>query len=114
LKFVAEVELLLPAEFELCGCHSRASALSGARGISGSGTPRAAATRGGDRKSDYFPPSFYSTDLQLRTLESKNYYLFGIYEQVEEWRTSEPHLRRTNLVFISESARNASRTKAAA
>ncbi|HXZ87759.1 MAG TPA: FkbM family methyltransferase [Candidatus Binataceae bacterium] len=47
-------------------------------------------------------------------LESRNYYLFGIYEQVEEWRTNKPHLRRTNLVFISESAIDASRTKPAA
>lgn len=35
-------------------------------------------------------------------LESNKYYLFGIYEQVTEWPTSEPHLRRSNLVFISE------------
>jgi FkbM family methyltransferase len=35
-------------------------------------------------------------------LESKRYYLFGIYEQVNESPTKEPHLRRTNPVFISE------------
>lgn len=34
-------------------------------------------------------------------LESHGYFLFGIYEQVGEWLTSEPHLRRTNPVFIS-------------
>ena len=34
-------------------------------------------------------------------LESRNYFLFGIYEQVDEWPTKEPHLRRTNPVFIS-------------
>lgn len=34
-------------------------------------------------------------------LESKNYLLFGIYEQVHEWPTNEPHLRRTNAVYLS-------------
>lgn len=34
-------------------------------------------------------------------LESRRYFLFGIYEQVNEWPTREPHLRRTNPVFIS-------------
>ena len=34
-------------------------------------------------------------------LEKHDYFLFGIYEQVEEWPTREPHLRRTNPVFIS-------------
>ncbi|MGQ0445984.1 MAG: hypothetical protein ACT4O2_12880 [Beijerinckiaceae bacterium] len=34
--------------------------------------------------------------------EQKRYFLFGIYEQVNEWPTNEPHLRRTNLVFISD------------
>lgn len=34
-------------------------------------------------------------------LESKEYQLFGIYEQVHEHYTGEPHLRRTNLVFIA-------------
>ena len=34
-------------------------------------------------------------------LESQNYFLFGIYEQVGEWPAKEPHLRRTNTVFIS-------------
>jgi hypothetical protein len=34
-------------------------------------------------------------------LESKSYLLFGIYHQVREWPTNEPHLRRTNPVFIS-------------
>lgn len=37
-------------------------------------------------------------------LVSHRYYLFGIYEQVEEWSTGEPHLRRANLVFISYAA----------
>jgi hypothetical protein len=34
-------------------------------------------------------------------LELRSYLLFGIYEQVHEWPTKEPHLRRTNSVFIS-------------
>jgi hypothetical protein len=40
----------------------------------------------------------------LRThLENLDYYLFGFYEQMHEWVTREPHLRRTNPVFISGS-----------
>jgi FkbM family methyltransferase len=35
-------------------------------------------------------------------LESMGYYLFAIYEQVEEWPTGKPHLRRSNLVFIAK------------
>ena len=35
-------------------------------------------------------------------LESHGYFLFGIYEQVNEWPTSEPHLRRANSIFISQ------------
>jgi FkbM family methyltransferase len=35
-------------------------------------------------------------------LESQNYYLFGIYEQVNEWPTKEPHLRRINPIFLSK------------
>ncbi|MFC1680707.1 FkbM family methyltransferase [Pseudomonadota bacterium] len=35
-------------------------------------------------------------------LERNGYFLFGIYEQLEEWITKEPHLRRTNPVFISK------------
>jgi FkbM family methyltransferase len=35
------------------------------------------------------------------TLEQHGYRLFGIYEQVSEWPTNEPHLRRSNLVFLS-------------
>lgn len=34
-------------------------------------------------------------------LEARGYFLFGIYEQVEEWPTGEPHLRRVNAVFVS-------------
>jgi FkbM family methyltransferase len=35
-------------------------------------------------------------------LEGKGYFLFGIYQQVSEWITQEPNLRRANLVFISQ------------
>lgn len=35
-------------------------------------------------------------------LESKNYYLFGLYEQTGEWIAGEPNLRRVNAVFISK------------
>lgn len=35
-------------------------------------------------------------------LQSYKYYLFGIYEQVNEWPTREPHLRRTNPIFVSQ------------
>jgi FkbM family methyltransferase len=34
-------------------------------------------------------------------LESRDYFLFGIYEQMYEWLTNDPHLRRANPVFIS-------------
>jgi len=35
-------------------------------------------------------------------LESYEYFIFGIYEQVHEWPTGEPHLRRTDTIFISQ------------
>ena len=35
-------------------------------------------------------------------MESHMYFLFGVYEQENEWLTREPHLRRTNPVFISQ------------
>lgn len=34
-------------------------------------------------------------------LEAKGYLLFGLYEQVREWPTKQPNLRRANAVFIS-------------
>ena len=37
-----------------------------------------------------------------RYLEVKGYFLFGVYRQVHEWPTREPHIRRTNSVFISQ------------
>ncbi|MDO8209998.1 FkbM family methyltransferase [Conexibacter sp. CPCC 206217] len=36
-----------------------------------------------------------------RHLEEHGYRLFAIYEQKEEWPTAEPHLRRTNPLFLS-------------
>jgi hypothetical protein len=41
-------------------------------------------------------------------LEERDYFLFGFYDQVPEWPTGRPHLRRANAVFISRraSARN--------
>ncbi|MCX7792178.1 MAG: FkbM family methyltransferase [Chloroflexaceae bacterium] len=34
-------------------------------------------------------------------LEARGYLLFGLYEQIHEWPTGEPHLRRANAVFVS-------------
>lgn len=44
-----------------------------------------------------------SFDLLKAKLESLDYFLFAIYEQVGEWLAKRPHLRRTNPVFISRS-----------
>lgn len=44
-------------------------------------------------------------------LEARSYFLFGIYEQVPEWPTQEPHLRRTNPVFISRRMIEANKCK---
>jgi FkbM family methyltransferase len=35
-------------------------------------------------------------------LESHAYFIFGFYEQVHEWPTREPKLRRTNAIFASQ------------
>lgn len=35
-------------------------------------------------------------------LEANKYYLFGIYEQVQEWMIRKPILRRCNMVFVSD------------
>jgi len=43
-----------------------------------------------------------SFELLKKFFEEKNYYIFGIYEQTSEWPSRQPHLRRTNPVFISE------------
>jgi hypothetical protein len=58
-------------------CHSRASALSGVRGIPDSGTLRAAATREGDKQRMHFPPIIYAANFKLRTLESWRWYVSG-------------------------------------
>jgi FkbM family methyltransferase len=42
-------------------------------------------------------------DTFSKLFQGKNYFLFGIYEQVNEWPKQMPHLRRTNCVFISRS-----------
>jgi FkbM family methyltransferase len=42
-------------------------------------------------------------------LGARNYFLFGIYEQVLEWTTREPNLRRVNPVFISKRVVRANR-----
>jgi FkbM family methyltransferase len=34
-------------------------------------------------------------------LDARGYRLFGIYEQMMEWPTGRPHLRRANLLFVS-------------
>ena len=44
-----------------------------------------------------------SLDTLSRFLEERSYLLFGIYEQVHEWPTRAPNLRRTNPMFISDS-----------
>jgi len=44
-------------------------------------------------------------------LESKKYFLFGMYEQMHEWTTGEPHLRRLNPVFISAHVREMNRRR---
>ena len=40
-------------------------------------------------------------ELMKEYLEANNYRLFGIYEQVQEWRTRTPILRRSNIVFVA-------------
>lgn len=37
-------------------------------------------------------------------LEDRDYRLFGLYEQVPEWPTGEPFLRRANAVFVAATA----------
>ena len=39
-------------------------------------------------------------DVLRRHLEERGYRLFGLYDQVAEWPTRQPHLRRTNPLFI--------------
>jgi FkbM family methyltransferase len=42
-------------------------------------------------------------DTLAKFLEDRSYRLFGIYEQVHEWPTGAPNLRRANPIFISDS-----------
>src|SRR5688572_5338493 len=35
-------------------------------------------------------------------MENMDYYLFGIYDQIREWKLQKPYLRRSNLVFLSK------------
>jgi FkbM family methyltransferase len=42
-------------------------------------------------------------------LQQFGYRIFGIYEQINEWPTSEPNLRRTNVVYISRQVMNANK-----
>lgn len=39
-------------------------------------------------------------------MEEKKYYIFGIYEQTREWPKKQLHLRRANLLFISQTLIN--------
>jgi FkbM family methyltransferase len=39
-------------------------------------------------------------------MENNGYCLFGIYEQVQEWITQKPILRRSNLLFVSDKMAN--------
>jgi FkbM family methyltransferase len=41
-------------------------------------------------------------DTMRQFMEGKKYHLFGIYNQALEWPTSEPRLRRSDAVFVSE------------
>lgn len=47
-------------------------------------------------------------------LESRGYFLFGLYEQVNEWPSGEPQLRRCNCVFVSDAVIRANREGAGA
>jgi hypothetical protein len=38
----------------------------------------------------------------LRFFDERSYFLFGVYEQTPEFFTRQPHLRRTNCVFVSD------------
>jgi FkbM family methyltransferase len=47
-------------------------------------------------------------------LEDRGYYLFGVYEQKNEWVSRQPHLRRANALFISGALIETSTGKVAA
>ena len=50
------------------------------------------------------PTNTYHVDFveMKHYMESFSYYIFGIYEQVQEWQTKTPILRRSNILFISK------------
>jgi FkbM family methyltransferase len=52
---------------------------------------------GMNRDNHYHVPMFELVGF----MESKGYRLFGLYEQIPEWPTGRPFLRRANLVFLS-------------
>jgi FkbM family methyltransferase len=52
---------------------------------------------GMNRDNRYHVPMFEL----LGFLEDKGYRLFGIYEQIPEWPSGRPFLRRANIVFLS-------------
>lgn len=39
-------------------------------------------------------------------LNTYDYFLFGLYDQIRNWRHKKPHLRRTNAVFVSSKVSN--------
>lgn len=43
-----------------------------------------------------------SFEILKNFLENHGYFIFGIYEQIREWPKNEPHLRRSNAVFVSK------------
>jgi FkbM family methyltransferase len=51
---------------------------------------------GMNRDNHYHVPMFELVGF----MESKGYRLFGLYEQIPEWPTGQPFLRRANLVFL--------------
>lgn len=58
------------------------------------------------------PFNTHHTGLEIMKafLEELGYLLFGIYEQVYEWPTKQPQLRRSNCVFISNQLQKGSLT----
>jgi FkbM family methyltransferase len=52
---------------------------------------------GMNRDNHYHVPMFELVGF----MENKGYRLFGLYEQIPEWPTGRPFLRRANLVFLS-------------
>jgi FkbM family methyltransferase len=56
--------------------------------------------------------TFHASFFDVHThMESLGYRLFGIYEQMFEWPTNEPHMRRANVVYISPTVIEANRRR---